>query len=66
MLTAIAINCAAVINLCNSLTFFIIGKSVAGYRTGMNIVRLCKIKGKYEGGYLQMNNSFYSLPKLAV
>jgi len=26
----------------------------------------CKTKGKYKGGYLQKNNSFYSVSKLAV
>lgn len=66
MLIACGITCAAVITLCNRLTFSIIGKSVAGYRTAIIIVCLCKTKGKYKGGYLQLNNSFYSLLKLVV
>ena len=66
MLTACAIACAAVNNLCDRLAFCITGKSVAGYGTGIFILCLCKTKGKYKGGYLRMNNSFYSLSKLAV
>ena len=66
MLTASAIICVTFINLCNRLTFCITGKSTAVYRTGIIILGLCKTKGKYKGGYFQMNSSFYSLSKLAV